>query len=99
MVNPTVNSKRQVASDSDEKLANKGKGGYYDQQTGNAYDYNYEIWQDQKGTRFTLKVWESKNYPDGSVYRTHSFGTARKALDHFDCVYSKKRIAACPNNR
>jgi hypothetical protein len=97
---PMANAKQRVDLETGEKLVNEGKGGYYDKEKGEAFDFNYEIWQDKKGTRFTLKVWESKNYPDGSPYRPHpTFRSAREALDHFDCRYARKAIAACPNNR
>lgn len=72
-------------------MANSGSGGYYDKSTGRSYRYEYEVWSDDNNTAYTLKVWDSRDYPNGSSYRSVTFESARKALDYFDCNYAQKQ--------
>ncbi len=69
-------------------MANSGSGGYYDKNTSRSYRYEYEVWSNDNNTEYTLKVWDSKDYPNGSSYRSVSFESAGKALDYFDCHYA-----------
>ncbi len=72
-------------------MANSGSGGYYDKNTSQSYRYEYEVWANNNNTAYTLKVWDSQNYPNGSPYRSSSFESARQALDYFDCHYAQKQ--------
>ncbi len=71
-------------------MANSGSGGYYDKNTSRSYRYEYEVWSNDNNTTYTLKVWDSKDYPNGSSYRSVTFESARKALDYFDCTYARR---------
>ncbi len=73
-----------------EFMSNSGSGGYYDKNTSRAYRYEYEVWSNDNNTVYTLKVWDSQNYPNGSPYSFHSFRSAGEALDYFDCTYARK---------
>lgn len=72
-------------------MANSGSGGYYDKITSRSYRYEYEVWANDDNTEYTLKVWKSQNYPNGSTYRSANFESARQALDYFDCYYAGKQ--------
>ncbi len=71
-------------------MANSGSGGYYDKRTSQSHRYEYEVWANDDNTAYTLKVWDSQDYPNGSTYRSPSFESARQALDYFDCNYAQK---------
>ena len=71
-------------------MANSGSGGYYDKRTGQSYRYEYEVWSNDNNTAYTLKVWNSQDYPNGSSYRPVTFESARRALDYFDCTYARR---------
>jgi hypothetical protein len=73
-----------------DTLSNSGSGGYYNKETGRSYSYEYEVWQIDPGDRYTLKIWNSRNYPNGAVLSQRKFLSARDALDHFDCHYAGK---------
>ena len=72
-------------------MANSGSGGYYDKRTSQSYRYEYEVWANDNNTAYTLKVWDSQDYPNGSTDRSRSFESARQALDYFDCHYARKQ--------
>ncbi len=72
-------------------MTNSGSGGYSDKNTQRSYRYEYEVWSDDSNTSYTLKVWNSEDYPDGSPTGLSSFKSAREALDYFDCHYAHKQ--------
>ena len=72
-------------------LANSGSGGYYDKSTHQSHRYEYEVWSDDSNAIYTLKVWDSQDYPNGSPHALSSFKSAREALDYFDCYYARKQ--------
>lgn len=72
-------------------MANSGSGGYYDKNTNRSYRYEYEVWANDDNTTYTLKVWNSPDYPTGSPYSLGGFESARQALDYFDCKYARKQ--------
>lgn len=90
--NPST-SNRQFSSEAGNKVS-EGRGGYYDKQTGVDQDYYYELWANQKNTRYTLKVWDYDRYPNGSP-TTVAFPTSRAAVDYFDCYYAGKSLPSC----
>lgn len=72
-------------------MANSGSGGYYNKSTSRSYRYEYEVWANDNNTGYTLKVWKSQDYPNGSPRSLYSFESARQALDYFDCHYARKQ--------
>jgi hypothetical protein len=81
----------------DYRVGNGG-GGHFDER-GNLFSYEYEVWSDDTNTEYTLKVWQSKNYPNGRPEVIESFKSARRALDYFDCHYSQKEDVCEQMNR
>jgi hypothetical protein len=87
----TPQSTSQSKTDQNKELVYEGQGGYYNSSQGKAFDYKYQIWKDKSTGRFTLKVWKTEEYPDGSVtFERSTFSSAREALDYFDCKYGGK---------
>ncbi|KAM3116263.1 hypothetical protein [Phormidesmis sp. 146-33] len=72
-------------------LANNGSGGYYDRQTGRSHSYEFELWANDNNTQYTLKVWRSPDYPNGTPFKTHRRLTSvAEALKLFDTNYTDK---------
>jgi hypothetical protein len=85
----------QTAAFADYQVSN-GSDGHYKE--GRLLSYEYEVWLNETNKQYTLKVWQSKNYPNGSPEEISRFKSAREALDHFDCYYSEKE-AICEQMR
>lgn len=71
-------------------LSNNGSGGYYDKQTGRSYSYEFELWTDGSNNDYTLKIWRTSDYPNGSPFKIYSFASAAEALRFFDYHYTAK---------
>ena len=74
-----------------DSFVGNGSGGNH---TG---DYSYELWLTTDNTRYYLKIWKLESYKKGEPsWTTHSFESSRKALDYFDCNYTRKSAPDCP---
>jgi hypothetical protein len=79
-------------------MVQEGRGGKVS--NGTAKDYYYQVWANASGSGYRLVVWEEKDFPNGSPMTiARTFKSSGEALDYFDCTYTDKSIAACPNNQ
>ncbi|EKQ70742.1 hypothetical protein OsccyDRAFT_1047 [Leptolyngbyaceae cyanobacterium JSC-12] len=87
----------QSPSQLGDYLVKEGTGGH--KRGGIAEDFYYQVWSNRMNTSYTLKVWRAEDYPQGSPIVRGSFRSVGEAEEHFDCVYTSKRLRTCPNNR
>jgi hypothetical protein len=68
-------------------LRSEGRGG----------DYVYELWSNDDGSSYYLKIWSDQaNSKKDPSSKTRSFKSSRDALIYFDCNYAGKSLPECP---
>jgi len=90
-------NQRQNNPETGDYLVKEGTGGQVS--SGVARDFHYQVWSNRMNTRYTLKVWDIDNYPQGYPESFTGFRSVGEAETHFDCRYTNKRLPACPWNQ